>query len=106
MDNTDAKEGDPVDNEKKPTAVLLQSVNKKIPEPSKIKQWYVNYILSDFTFASISTAILLMVKIYFNIDWDRFWSGLILWYVVYIATMVARVVKTVCEYYGKRKDNR
>ena len=101
MDDKNNKEGSPVGNEKKSTTgkqVLLQSVNK-LPEPSKIKQWYINYILSDFTFASLSTGILLMIKIYFNLPWERFWNGLALWYVVYIATMVARIVKTVCEHY-------
>lgn len=90
-------------NEKqKPATAKTNVFLSSISEPSKLKQWYFNYIMSDFTFASLSTAILAMIKIYFNIPWDKFWEGLWLWYIIYIATMVARIVKTVSEYYAKK----
>jgi len=73
----------------------------KLPEPNKLKNWYVNYLLSDFTFASISVAILMTIKVAMNLEWDRFWNYMLLWYVVYIATMVARVVKTFCDKHAK-----
>jgi len=102
-DKHDEKDGT-VDNKKaqqKPatkTNVFLSAV----PEPSKLKQWYFNYIMSDFTFASISTGILLTIKIWRNLPWDTFFSGIALWYIVYIATMISRIVKTACDYYAKK----
>jgi hypothetical protein len=102
-DKIDKKDGAVANAEEKlKPARIFQPVISAISEPSKLKQWYFNYIMSDFTFASFSTAILAMIKIYFNIPWDRFWSGLILWYVIYVATMLARIVKTVSEYYAKK----
>ena len=107
MDNKHDEKDSIVDTKKVqakpiPVSKVLQPALHTLSEPSKLKQWYFNYIMSDFTFASFSTAILAMIKIYFNIPWDKFWEGLTLWYVIYIATMVARIVKVVSEYYAKK----
>ena len=68
----------------------------------RAKKWYIDYILSDVTFAAISTAILAIIKIYFNLNWFEFWNGMILYYTIYIATMVSRIVKKFCDG-GKKK---
>jgi predicted PurR-regulated permease PerM len=109
MDDSANKKSDTMADEKReqksrPISIpkVLQPTLSVISEPSKLKQWYLNYIMSDFTFASVSTAILAMIKIYFNLSWETFWEGLALWYLIYIATMVARIVKTVSEYYARK----
>ena len=105
-DKIDKKDGAMDNAKEKPKSTTiskaLQPAISTISEPSKLKQWYFNYIMSDFTFASLSTAILAMIKIYFNLNWTTFWEGLWLWYIIYIATMTARIVKTVSEYYAKK----
>jgi hypothetical protein len=67
-----------------------------------MKDWYLNYVLSDFTFASIATAILAMIKIYLNLNWTSFWNSMTLFYVVFISTMLSRIVKTYCDNNGRK----
>lgn len=85
-----------------PIPKVLQPTLHTLSEPSKLKQWYFNYIMSDFTFASISTAILAMIKLYFNIPFDKFVEGLAIWYLIYVATMVARLTKVFSTYYEEK----
>jgi hypothetical protein len=102
-DKIDKKDGAMDNAEEKPKpARIFQPTLSVLSEPSKLKQWYFNYIMSDFTFASISTGILLTIKIWRNLPWDTFFSGIALWYIVYIATMISRIVKTACDYYAKK----
>ena len=78
-------------------------VQKFLKTSDRMKEWYLNYVLSDFTFASLSVAILAMIKIYLNLNWTSFWNGMVLFYVVFISTMLSRIVKTFCDKYGRRK---
>jgi hypothetical protein len=108
MDDSANKKSDSVADETKPKArpisipKVLQPAISTVSEPNKLKQWYMNYIMSDFTFASFSTAILAMIKLYFNLSWTTFWEGLALWYLIYIATMIARIVKVATDYYARK----
>lgn len=77
-------------------------VQKFIKTSDKMKDWYLNYVLSDFTFAGISTAILAMIKIYLNLNWTSFWNSMTLFYVVFISTMLSRIVKTYCDNNGRK----
>lgn len=71
-------------------------------EPSKVRQWYLDYILSDFMFTSVYVAILLTIKIYFNIGWEKFFNGLALFYLMFIGAIVSKATKTVCNYYDRK----
>ena len=84
---------------------VLRRVNERIPEPSAIRKWYVNYLTSDFTFASVSVAILLTIKVAFNLEWERFFNGLLLFYIVLIAIMLSRILKTSTDYYNNKQNN-
>lgn len=82
--------------------VHLRKMSTGMEDASKrMRKWYIDYVLSDVTFAAITTAILTMIKIYFKLNWESFWNGMILYYTIYIATMVSRIVKRFCD--GGRK---
>jgi hypothetical protein len=71
-------------------------------EPSKLKQWYFDYVLSEFMFVSVYVAVLLTVKVYFNIDWTRFFNGLVLFYVIFAGITASKISRTVCNYFDKK----
>lgn len=98
MDDTDDK----VDAEKeKARRAAADLSNASV----KLRNWYVNYVLSDFTFAAISTAMLAMIKIYLNLNWTSFWNSMVLFYVVFISTMVSRLTKVLSAYYEEKTKN-
>lgn len=76
--------------EKSPSANLEKA-------SKRMGKWYVDYILSDFTAGAFATAILHVIKAYFNLNWAQFWNDMVLFYVIFISIMVSRLVKTFCD---------
>lgn len=80
----------------KPSEVSISKKSRWIfsmSDPSKFKNWYLDYVLSDFTYAAFACAVLAMIKVYFKLDWTQFWNSMILFYTVWIAVMVSKIVK-------------
>lgn len=80
-------------------------VQKLLKASDRMKEWYLNYVLSDFTFASFAVAILAMIKIYLNLNWTSFWNGMMLFYIVFISTMLSRLTKVLSVYYEEKTKN-
>lgn len=80
----------------------VAKAKETLKEPSKIKNWYVDYIASDYMFTSIYVAVLLTIKVYFNLDWDRFFLGITLFYIIFAGVTISKVGTTVANYYNKK----
>lgn len=86
MDSTEKKTS-------RPKSVFLS----RMSDPKKFRDWYIDYLLSDFTYAAFVCAVLAMIKVYFRLDWTQFWNSMILFYTVWIAVMVSKIVKRFCD---------
>jgi hypothetical protein len=80
----------------------LRKAKETLKEPSKIRNWYFDYIASDYMFTSVYVAVLLTIKVYFNLDWTRFFDGITLFYVIFAGVTISKVGTTVCNYYNKK----
>lgn len=98
-----AKQAAPAGN-----AVLLQEPGKlktakdTLKSPGKLKEWYTDFLLSDVVITSFYVAILFTIKAYFNLDWERFFNGILLFYIIWVALLIAKFAKTFNEYYQKK----
>lgn len=100
MDNTIDDKTDKLDKakEQKRTADAgARLALGTIKNSERLKKWYFDYLLGDVTFASFTTALLAIIKIYFHLDWMQFWQGMLLFYTVLIATMLSRMTKRFCD---------
>jgi hypothetical protein len=68
---------------------------------SKLRIWYYDYILSDFTYAAFAAAVLATLKIAFNVKWEQFWQAYAVFFTLWAAVSLSKIAKRYVD--GPRK---
>lgn len=77
--------------EEDPTIKKIDNVN------AKLKNWYVDFLLSQSTMAMLNVVLILTAQFYLGWNWDTIWNTMILYYVIFINLTISKVAMTYVE---------
>ena len=67
---------------------------------TKMKTWYVDFLLSQSTIAMFNVVLILTAQFYLGWNWETVWNNMILYYVIFINLTISKVANT---YINKNK---
>jgi len=61
---------------------------------TKMKTWYVDFLLSQSTMAMLNVVLIMTAQFYLGWSWDKIWNSMILYYVIFINLTISKAVKS------------